>query len=80
MKWVLSMLKFEGKPYSSTPYGNGHNTTYKVKCKNGDKVSRYILQRINNNIFPSTAALMENIENGTVFLKDTITEHGGRCI
>ena len=66
MKQVLSMFKYDGEPYSCDIYGNGHiNTTYKVECKQGDKTVRYILQRINNNIFPDTDALMENIENVT---------------
>ena len=73
MKQVLSRFKYDGKPYSCEPYGNGHiNSTYKVECENGDKTVRYILQRINNNIFPDTAALMDNIENVTTFLKKKI--------
>lgn len=78
LKQILSGFKYDGEPYSCTPYGNGHiNSTYKVECKNGDKTTRYILQRINNNIFPDTAALMENIENVTAFLKEKITKRGG---
>lgn len=78
MKQVLSMFKYDGVPYSCDIYGNGHiNTTYKVECKQGDKTVRYILQRINNNIFPDTAALMENIENVTAFLKEKITKRRG---
>lgn len=66
LELVLSKFKYDGEPYSCDIYGNGHiNTTYKVECKQGDKTARYILQRINNNIFPDTAALMENIENVT---------------
>lgn len=71
LELVLSKFKYDGEPYSCTHYGNGHiNSTYKVECKNGDKAARYILQRINNNIFPDTAALIKNIENVTAFLKE----------
>lgn len=81
MKQVLSMFKYDGEPYSCGAYGNGHiNSTYKVECKIGDKTTRYILQRINNNIFPDTAALMDNIENTTAFLKDKITKRGGEVL
>ena len=78
LKQILSGFNYDGEPYSCEAYGNGHiNSTYKVECKNGYKTTRYILQRINNNIFPDTAALMENIENVTVFLKEKITKRGG---
>ena len=69
MKRITAMFKYDGEPYLITPYGNGHiNSTFKVECKNGDKTTRYILQRVNNNIFPDTAALMEYIGTVTAFL------------
>ena len=78
MKQILSSFKYDGEPYSCEPYGNGHiNSTFKVECKNGDKTKRYILQRINSNIFPDTDALTENIENVTEFLKEKIVKRGG---
>ncbi len=55
------------------PYGNGHiNDTY--LC---DNAPRYILQRINHNVFASPENLMENIANVTKFLKEKIKEAGG---
>ena len=81
MKQIISSFKFDGEPYLCEPYGNGHiNSTYKVECKIGDKTARYILQRINNNIFPDTAALMENIENVMAFLKKKIIKRGGEVL
>ena len=75
---ILSSFKYDGEPYSCTAYGNGHiNSTFKVECKNGDKTTRYILQRVNNNIFPDTDALIENVENVTAFLREKIAKHGG---
>ena len=73
MNRVVSSFKYDGEPYSVLPYGNGHiNSTFKVECKNGNNVTRYILQKINSNIFPDTDALIENIENVTEFLKEKI--------
>lgn len=78
IKQVLSMFQYDGEPYSCERYGNGHiNDTYKVECKSGADTVRYILQRVNSNIFPDTAALMENIENVTAFLKEKIVARGG---
>ena len=59
-------------PESIAPYGNGHiNDTYCVEAP------RYILQRINTNIFKDPDGLMENIENVTAFLRKKIESAGG---
>ena len=59
-------------PRSITPYGNGHiNDTYCVETP------RFILQRINTNIFKDPAGLMENIVNVTAFLREKIQAAGG---
>ena len=59
-------------PESIAPYGNGHiNDTYCVEAP------RYILQRINTNIFKDPDGLMENIENVTAFLRKKIAAAGG---
>ena len=52
-------------------YGNGHiNDTYLVTCNN----KRYILQRINQNVFKEPEQVMHNIEKVTRFLKDKIAD------
>ena len=54
-------------------YGSGHiNDTYLV-----ENSKKYILQRINTNIFKNPDRLMENIVNVTEFLKKKIIENGG---
>ena len=54
------------------PYGEGHiNDTYYTNAPG------YILQRINNSIFPDVAGLMNNIEYVTEFLKEKIQKEGG---
>ncbi len=59
-------------PITIERYGNGHiNDTYLVK------VSRFILQKININIFTNPDGLMENIENVPSFLRDKIIASGG---
>ena len=57
--------------YSCEPYGNGHiNDTFLVvgKRENGE-IKRYILQRINTNVFKKPQEVMHNIELVTEFLK-----------
>ncbi len=66
---ILNEFRLETK---IAPYGNGHiNDTY---CAESDK---YILQRINTNIFTDPEGLMSNIENVTEFLRKKIIKAGG---
>ncbi|OZG63159.1 mucin desulfatase [Bifidobacterium lemurum] len=63
---VVENFPLEGTVESIAPYGDGHiNTTYLVTTG----VRRYILQRMNTDIFPDTANLMRNIELVTDFLR-----------
>ena len=55
----------------ASEYGNGHiNRTYLVDPK-------YILQKINTDIFKNPTELMENIKGVTEFLKEKIIADGG---
>lgn len=56
----------DGTVESITRYGDGHiNATYMVVTDAG----RYIMQRMNTDVFPDTAGLMRNVELVTEFLK-----------
>lgn len=63
---------------SCEPYGNGHiNDTFLVVA---DK--RYILQRMNHQVFPHPDEVMENILGVTEFLREKARKEGGdveRC-
>ena len=53
------------------PYGNGHiNDTYLIVCTS----RRYILQRINTNVFKEPEHVMHNIDKVTSFLKHKTTD------
>ena len=61
------------------PYGNGHiNDTYAVTCDFdcGGRL-RYILQRLNANVFPDRAGLMRNMIRVTDFLREAVIRDGG---
>jgi Ser/Thr protein kinase RdoA (MazF antagonist) len=71
---VVAQFNYEGSFAQIMPYGLGHiNDTFAVNCikANGNAI-RYILQRINTNIFKSPEKLMENIKNVTTYLKEKI--------
>jgi hypothetical protein len=76
---ILKQFDFRGEFVDIKAYSLGHiNDTYTVsyRQKNG-LMKRYILQRINTNIFREPELLMENIENVTTFLRLKITAVGG---
>lgn len=69
----------KGEIESIEPHGNGHiNDTYLVTCReeSGD-THRYILQRINHEVFKDPDGLMENVVRVTSFLRKKIEEAGG---
>ena len=67
MSEVLKTFKFDGEPVTKEPYGSGHiNSTFLVVT---DKNKKYILQKINNKIFPNVEGLMNNIMLVTEHLK-----------
>ena len=59
-------------------YGEGHiNDTFKVTMTEDGKETHYILQRINNRLFPDVAKLMHNIGLVTDFCRRSVLARGG---
>lgn len=76
---AIENIQFEGTYVEHMPYGSGHiNDTFAVVFQQADgSRRRYILQRMNHEIFKDPEALMENINNVTSFLRKKILEAGG---
>lgn len=52
-----------GDYVSAPPYGSGHiNDTFALEMSQGGRSVRYVLQRINHNIFKNPDGLMRNVE------------------
>ena len=70
---VVSCFRIAGRFLNAAPYGNGHiNDTYaSVFDQNGRRV-RFIVQRVNHNVFKNPGALMENVQR--------VTSHLGRKV
>ncbi len=50
----------------SRPYGNGHiNDTYLARCDQAGLQTRFIVQRINHNVFKQPVLLMQNVSRVT---------------
>lgn len=76
---ILSQFNFKGSFSDCCQFGSGHiNTTYMVRytLPDGEEI-RYILQKINPNVFKDIDALMENIFSVTSFLRKKIKAYGG---
>ena len=66
---MARQFQIYGEFVAAEPCGSGHiNDTYCVKFDQGGVPVRYILQRINHNIFKNPVALMENIQRVTAHL------------
>lgn len=76
VKDIVKNFKLEGGEITSIEkYGNGHiNSTFLVKTKEERK---YILQKINNHVFPNVDGLMNNINYVTSYLKEAAKKRGG---
>ncbi len=75
---IVDNFRVKGDFVSATPYGNGHiNGTELVITKEGEVEHKYILQRINKNVFKSPALLMENYVAVTEFIREKIVAQGG---
>lgn len=75
---VCSNFNIVGEPKSCVRFGEGHiNYTFLLTTLEGEKERKYVLQRINNRIFPRVDKLMRNIELVTEFTRSKIRECGG---
>ncbi|MBO4692958.1 MAG: aminoglycoside phosphotransferase family protein [Clostridia bacterium] len=66
----VSQFDISGEIKSANTYGNGHiNDTVLVLTNNGGIEKKYILQRVNSNVFKKPEQVILNIEKVTAFLK-----------
>ena len=77
-KEIVRQFKFEGEFSAAMPYGVGHiNDTYIAEFNSNGTTRRYILQRINQNVFLNPEGMMHNIEAVTKYLGQKIESLGG---
>lgn len=75
---IAELFEMEGTAESAAGYGSGYiNDTLLVTCKTDTGYKKYILQRINHEIFKKPWELMENVVKVTEFLQGKIREAGG---
>jgi len=72
---VARQFQIVGEFLSAEPYGSGHiNDTYCAVYNQGGAPVRYILQRINHNVFKTPVALMENVQRVTAHLAGKVAD------
>lgn len=79
-KKILNYFDLPGDEYELSPYGSGHiNVTYLVTGKK----NKYVLQKINDKIFPDVDGLMRNVSSVCDFNAEQVKKQGGdvkRCL
>ena len=76
---AIENIQFEGEYIDHVPYGSGHiNDTFCARFRQPDgSIRRYILQRMNHEIFKNPVELVENVAGVTAFLREKIIENSG---
>jgi Ser/Thr protein kinase RdoA (MazF antagonist) len=76
---IVAQFAFDGDFLDAQRCGIGHiNGTYAARFRKADGgIHRYILQRINHQVFKRPQELMHNIEKVTVHLREKIIAAGG---
>lgn len=75
---IAKQFQIDGTLVFCERHGDGHiNETYLIAAEHDGVQKRYILQRINNDLFADVPRLMNNIDLVTTFAYGKIAERGG---
>lgn len=75
---IVKQFNVTGEFVSESVYGSGHiNDTRLVIMNDGGKEVKYVLQKINKNVFKDPESLMNNFVGVTSYLAEIIKKNGG---
>ncbi len=75
---IISKFKIDGKLVYCERYGEGHiNVTFLAIVEKSGVQTKYILQKINKNLFKNVEKLMHNIKLVTEFSRQKVIARGG---
>lgn len=76
---AVSRFLVNGEPQECRRYGNGHINDTFLLCTGeaGEERGRYILQRMNTDVFKDPKGLMGNVSGVTKYLREQIIKSGG---
>ncbi len=74
---ISRQFRISGTLKECNPYGSGHiNDTFCINCDLDGKKVRYILQRINHNVFKKPIELMDNVVRVTAHIRKKLESQG----
>ena len=74
---IASNFRLDGRLIDAEPFGSGHiNDTFNLTSQKDDREQRYILQRINHQVFRNPPAMMENIRRVTAHIRRKLRDQG----
>ena len=77
LRAISRLFALQGDFAGGGVYGSGHiNDTYSVTCNQAGTPVRYILQRVNHNVFKKPVELMENVARVTAHAQRRLAEAG----
>ena len=77
LEQIVRHFDVRGQPREVRPHGTGHiNETHLVVCEGQEGPWRYVLQRLNTQIFVDPAAVMENILRVTEHIRAKLEAQG----
>lgn len=78
IKYVINQFDFKGEFIDVDEFGSGHiNKTYIVRFNTPDGERKYVLQKLNSNVFKNIDELMKNVFFVTSYLRGVIKSYGG---
>jgi hypothetical protein len=79
IRGIAERFQIRGEFLNAAPHGNGHiNDTYAAVFDQDGTRMRFIVQRINHNIFKNPEALMDNVQRVTSHLGEKMAAGSGR--
>ena len=75
IKKIINEFKFKGEFLEIEENNQGNiNKTYVLKYKDGDRINKYLIQKINNSVFREPYIVMENIDKVTHYINNKLKE------
>ncbi|MFZ6029328.1 MAG: phosphotransferase enzyme family protein [Chloroflexota bacterium] len=74
---VINQFQWAGDAIACVQYGTGHiHRTYRLSCREGDRLQDYILQKINHRVFTAPEQLIDNMLAVTAHLRQKSCARG----
>ena len=73
LETIAASFDIHGRFVGGRQYGSGHiNDTFAVRFDDGGNRVRYVLQRVNQEVFKNVPALMENVDRATLHVSASL--------